>query len=130
MRTECFEGHPKRPEPVVGMIQGRELIQYDFTPEQYKALIKITATLSRIFPKLRCDYPKDAEGKLITEKLPDEALRSYQGVLGHFHIQAEKVDPGPAFQWEYVIKRARRLLRGGMTAAADETSKGHMRRRE
>ena len=44
------------------MIQGQELIQYDFTPQQYEALIKLTATLSKVLPKIKCDYPRDAAG--------------------------------------------------------------------
>jgi N-acetylmuramoyl-L-alanine amidase len=127
--TKGFVGHPARPEPVVGTIQGQELVQYDFTPQQYQALIKLTATLCKVLPKIRCDYPKDAAGKLITQKLPDPELDVYQGVLGHFHIQTDKVDPGPAFQWDYVIGQANMLLHGGMSPMADETSKGHMRAR-
>ena len=50
--------------------------------------------------------------------------------MGHFHIQTDKVDPGPAFQWDYVIGNARCLLHCGMSPLADETSKGHMRPRE
>ena len=129
IRTKGFVGRPARPEPITGTIQGRELVQYDYTPEQYRALIKLTATLSKIFPKLACDYPKDAAGKLLLNKLPDEQLKQYQGVLGHFHIQTDKVDPGPAFQWDYVFDHARKLLHGGMSDAADETSKGHLRPR-
>jgi len=111
------------------VIQGKELIQYDFTPQQYQALIKLTATLSKALPQIKCDYPKDAAGNLISQKLPDAELKAYQGVLGHFHIQTDKVDPGPAFQWDYVIGHARKLLHGGMSPMADETSKGHMRAR-
>jgi len=127
--TKGFVGHPARSQPIIGMIQGKELIQYDFTPEQYRSLIKLTATLCKVLPKIKCDYPKDAAGKLIRCKLPDAELNAYQGVLGHFHIQTDKVDPGPALQWDYVIGNARRLLHGGMSALADETSKGHMRPR-
>jgi N-acetyl-anhydromuramyl-L-alanine amidase AmpD len=64
-----------------------------------------------VFPKIRCDYPKDATGQLITSKLPDEQLNRYQGILGHYHIQTNKVDPGPAFQWERVIGEARKLVK-------------------
>ena len=39
------------------MIQGEDLVQYDFTPEQYAALTKLTAALCKIFPKLKCRYP-------------------------------------------------------------------------
>jgi len=127
--TKGFVGHPARPEPVPGVLQGQELVQYDFTPQQYQALIKLTATLSKAFPQIKCDYPKDAAGKLIPAKLPDAELETYQGVLGHFHIQTNKVDPGPAFQWDYVIGGARKLLHGGLSGMADETSKGHMRTR-
>jgi N-acetyl-anhydromuramyl-L-alanine amidase AmpD len=128
IRTKGFVGHPARAKPITGNIQGRDLVQYDFTPQQYKALIKLTATLSRVLPGIKCDYPKDASGKLITAKLPDDQLNQYHGVLGHFHVQTDKVDPGPAFDWDYVIGNARRLLNGGMSDAADQTSKGHMRK--
>ena len=52
----------------------------------------------------------DAQGRLIDHKLPNAELAAYGGVLGHFHIQTNKVDPGPAFQWDYVIGRARELM--------------------
>jgi N-acetyl-anhydromuramyl-L-alanine amidase AmpD len=111
VRVQGFVGHPARLEPIRGVIQGENLMQYDYTPQQYAALIKLTATLCQIFPKLKCDYPKDAEGKLIPKKLPDEALRNYHGILGHYHIQTNKTDPGPAFQWDLVVNGARRLMK-------------------
>jgi N-acetyl-anhydromuramyl-L-alanine amidase AmpD len=101
---------PSRDEKIVGTIQGQELVQYDFTPQQYEALAKLTATLCTVFPKIRCDYPRDEKGALITNKLPDEQLARYEGVLGHYHVQTNKVDPGPAFQWDRVIGDARRLM--------------------
>ncbi len=128
-RTPGFVGHPRRAEMVEGAIQGRELAQYDFTPQQYAALIKLTATLCKVFPNLPCKYPTDAAGRLIPHKLPEEDLKKYQGVLGHYHIQTDKVDPGPAFDWDYVINHARRLMNDGFTPAADETSRGHGRSR-
>ena len=111
IRTAGFEGRPARPEPVQGRVQRQELAQYDFTPEQYRALIRLTAALCTALPKIRCDYPRDAEGRLIPEKLPDDKLESYRGVLGHYHVQSNKTDPGPAFQWDTVIEGARRLMR-------------------
>ena len=72
-------------------------------------MIKLAATLCTIFPKIRCDYPRDASGNLLLQKLPDAELKNYQGVLGHFHIQTNKTDPGPAFQWDKVINGARAL---------------------
>jgi N-acetylmuramoyl-L-alanine amidase len=111
VRTPSFVGRPARQKLITGNIQGQDLAQYDFTPEQYESLIKLTATLCRIFPKIKCDYPKDDAGKLIPEKLDDDAWRAYEGVLGHYHIQLNKTDPGPAFDWDKVITGARKLLK-------------------
>ncbi|NBV20387.1 MAG: N-acetylmuramoyl-L-alanine amidase [Proteobacteria bacterium] len=109
--TPNFIARPARKDPVVGPVQGRQLQQYDFTPQQYAALVKLTATLCKVFPKIRCDYPRGSDGRLFTSKLPDEALDKYRGILGHYHIQTNKVDPGPAFQWERVIGEANKLLK-------------------
>lgn len=124
-RTPGFVGRPARSERIRGRIQGIELDQYDFTPEQYRALARLTATLCRIFPKLGCDYPRDTDGRVFPAKLPDDDLARFQGVLGHWHIQTNKVDPGPAFQWDEVIAEARRLIR---SAAPVESPKGKANR--
>jgi N-acetyl-anhydromuramyl-L-alanine amidase AmpD len=94
-----------------GTIQGRGLAQPPFTEPQYRALIHLTASLCRVFPRIRCDYPRDGDGRLVPRKLDGDTLRNYQGLLGHFHVQANKVDPGPAFDWERVVNGARRLMR-------------------
>ncbi len=101
---------PTRNEKVVGAIRGETLEQYDFTPQQYEALAKLSATLCTVFPKIRCDYPRDEKGALITGTLPADQYASYQGLLGHYHVQTNKVDPGPAFQWDRMIHDARRLM--------------------
>lgn len=108
--TKDFVGRPARPEPVRGTVQGNELVQYDLTPQQYAALTKLTAALCRVFPRMTCDYPRDAAGGLMLRKLPEPELQNYHGVLGHFHVQANKIDPGPAFDWDRVINGARRIL--------------------
>jgi N-acetylmuramoyl-L-alanine amidase len=105
-----FTGRPARPAAVRGVVQGKELIQYDFTPEQYEALTRLTVALCRLFPRIRCDYPHDLAGQLITRKLPDKELAHYEGILGHFHIQENKTDPGPAFQWDTFIAGVRQQL--------------------
>jgi len=128
-RTRNFVGHPARAQPVRGTIQGEDLVQYDFTPEQYAALTKLTAALCKVFPKLQCRYPVDAQGKLIPQKLPNDELKNYQGVLGHYHIQTNKTDPGPAFDWERVVGGAKRILdqQASRTAprGAEELIKNH-----
>jgi N-acetyl-anhydromuramyl-L-alanine amidase AmpD len=63
-----------------------------------------------VFPKIKCDYPKNDKGELIPHILREDELKNYQGVLGHYHIQVNKTDPGPAFDWEKVIGGAQALL--------------------
>ena len=127
IRTPNFVPRPAQPDPVVGTIQGKELAQYDFTPEQYAALTKLTAALCKVFPKLKCDYPRDAEGKLIPQKLPDDELEHFQGILGHYHIQLNKVDPGPALQWDKVVGSARKLLVRETPAVQEKAATRSMR---
>lgn len=110
LRTVRFEGQPARQEQIVGTIQGVELYQYDFTPQQYDSLIKLTATLCRIFPLIQCAYPSNDKGQLIPHQLTDTQWKNYQGLLGHYHVQKNKTDPGPAFNWKQVVDGASRLL--------------------
>lgn len=110
IRTPNFVGRPDRPDPVAGPVQGKTLHQYDLTPQQYDSLIKLTAALCTVFPNMACDYPRDADGRLLTAKLPDDQLRAFRGILGHYHVQDDKQDPGPALQWDRLIIEARRLM--------------------
>jgi N-acetylmuramoyl-L-alanine amidase len=102
--------YPARGEKVSGTIHGGQLVQYDFTPQQYEALARLTATLCTVFPKIHCDYPRDEKGALLTRQLSNDEYDKYEGILGHFHVQGNKVDPGPAFQWDRVIGESRRLM--------------------
>jgi N-acetyl-anhydromuramyl-L-alanine amidase AmpD len=111
LRNKSIVLRPARNEVIAGQVQGRTYHMYDLTPQQYDSLIKLTATLCTIFPEMKCDYPRDNDGKLITRTLPDEMLANYKGLIGHYHIQKEKQDPGPAFDWDRVINGARRLMR-------------------
>ena len=110
LRDRTTDFRPIRDVPVVGEVQGQTLKQYDLTPQQYESLTKLTATLCTIFPKIKCDYPRDKDGKLALKKLVGEDYTSYEGILGHYHVQTNKVDPGPAFQWDRLIDGARKLM--------------------
>ena len=110
IKTPNFAGRPIRNDVIVGEVQGEMRRQYDFTAQQYDSLIKLTAALCTIFPQIRCDYPRDADGKLITHKLDDAQLSQYHGILGHYHIQTDKFDPGPALQWDKIVDGARQLM--------------------
>lgn len=109
IRTVDFIARPVRSDRITGEINGRKLEQYDFTPEQYAALIRLTAALHHVFPRLTLDCPRDAQGRIVAGKLSPTEFEHFRGLIGHFHIQANKVDPGPAFQWDRVIDGARAL---------------------
>lgn len=108
--TPGFEGMAARAEPVVGAINGVELVQYDFTPEQYESLAKLTAALHEALPKIRLDYPREADGSPLMRTLSREEFDAHTGLIGHYHVQSNKQDPGPAFDWERVVREARALL--------------------
>ncbi len=101
---------PARPHPVIGTIHGRPLLQMDLTPEQYASLIKLTAALHRALPRIELEYPRDEQGRLLTRQLTRAEWESFSGVIAHYHIQEDKVDPGPALQWDTLVRGARREL--------------------
>jgi N-acetyl-anhydromuramyl-L-alanine amidase AmpD len=106
--TPDFIGRPARRALIRGRIHGREYAQYDYTDQQYEALIRLCAALNKIFPRLALDVPRDERGEVLGTVLSDEQFRSYQGLLGHYHVQTNKTDPGPAFDWQRVLSGARR----------------------
>lgn len=110
VRTPNFVGVPATRGLVTGEIQGQRLRMHDLTSEQYESLIRLTAALCTIFPNIACDYPRDEQGQLLTRALDKDALKSYRGILGHYHIQTNKTDPGPAIQWERLVREARTNL--------------------
>jgi len=111
IRTPDFVARPARNAVQVGEVNGGWLYQYDFTDAQYESLIKLTATLCRVLPRIKPDYPRDANGRLRTSELTAEEMAAFSGLLGHLHVTSGKVDPGPAFDWERLLTGTRRLLR-------------------
>lgn len=125
IRDQTVALSPARSEPVAGRIHDRDLFQYDLTPQQYEALIKLTATLCTVFPEIQPDYPRDEAGNLIPGVLTEEQHAAFGGLIGHYHIQRNKIDPGPAFDWDRVVNGARKLIRdhpeGHWTNAPEQT---------
>lgn len=110
LRNPNYQGGPARQELIAGKIHGEQYVQYDFTPEQYESLTKLIAALATALPKIQVDYPRDADGQMIRTYLNKEQFADFQGVLGHYHVQANKQDPGPALDWDRIITGARKLM--------------------
>ncbi len=97
--TQDFIGRPASPEMSKGRINGTMLLQHDFTPQQYETLGALLAVLTRELPGLPAKFPVDATGDIIDEVLTEEEFEQFSGILGHYHVQVNKTDPGPAFDW-------------------------------
>ena len=111
LRTPDFMARPAHDDVYSGTINDRALFQYDLTDAQYDSLIKLTATLCQILPRIRPDYPRDEDGQLRTTMLTPQEMEHFSGLLGHFHVTTAKVDPGPAFDWDRVVDGVAAILR-------------------
>ena len=109
VRTPGFVPRPDRPEMVEGRIHGKQYWQFDYTPQQYRSLAALCAALSRTFPRIRLEAPRDATGAVRSDQLSEAELRAFDGIIGHHHVQKNKTDPGPAMQWDRVLRDARAL---------------------
>lgn len=108
--TPGFQGRPARNEKVLGRIQGGALQQYDYTPEQYDSLVKLAAALCHYFPNIQPDAPRDAKGEILTARMDEQDELEFGGILGHYHVSTQKIDPGPAFDWKRFLARVRSRL--------------------
>ena len=97
IRTSGFIPRSARKGVFKAAINGREVFQYDYTEQQYQALIKLTAAMARIFPKMKLDVPRNPDGTLRMNYFTDAEQDAFSGFMAHWHESQGKVDPGPAF---------------------------------
>ena len=128
------------PGVVRGDVNGKSLAQRPFTDAQYESLARLAATLIARFPLMTNEHPmedvEDGDAQFQSaaasnpgsphpppRKLSDTLLRRHRGVLGHYHVQSNKSDPGPAFDWERFRQRTSALLDGaGETERSKRTA--------
>jgi hypothetical protein len=109
LRTPDFKAYVSRPYGQRGYfsrnINGRMVRMWDFTEEQYRALIRLCRGVNRLLPgiALRVPFNKD---KRRTPPGKIKNFSSFKGILGHAHVQGgtgdgikQKYDPGSAFNW-------------------------------
>lgn len=107
IRSKGFVARPFSNELFEGEINGDRVWMHDYTKEQHMALARLTAALARVFPSLRLEVPRDDAGKPLDRALTASEFASFRGVLGHYHVQTNKNDPGPALVWDDLLRRAR-----------------------
>jgi len=101
--------YPDKPGMKVrGEIQRTLLDQEPCTDAQYESLARLCAALVRVLPRIRPEFPRDADGAVIPHVLADDGA-GFEGILGHYHVSKAKVDPGPAFDWERLARRMAEL---------------------
>ena len=107
LRLRAFDARPAREELLEGPVHGAPYVQHDFTPAQYESLAALASALAQVFPRIDLEAPRDGEGRVRSDAFTDEEEAAFSGVVGHFHLQTDKRDPGPAFDWEHFLARAR-----------------------
>jgi N-acetylmuramoyl-L-alanine amidase len=109
IRTQNFHAYAARGFGKRGYfsrrINGKIVRMWDFTNEQYEALIKLCIGINKILPKVSLRVPYDE----INKRTPLDRISNYstfKGILGHAHVQRGaiegvscKYDPGSAFNW-------------------------------
>jgi N-acetylmuramoyl-L-alanine amidase len=91
-------------------INGHTIKSYDFTPEQYDAMARLSRALLRLLPNLPAEYPQSSPGQQAWGTIKYEDIRSFSGYLGHYHLTNQKWDPGP---WDF--KEFCRKIRGAFS---------------
>jgi N-acetylmuramoyl-L-alanine amidase len=78
-------------------INGNTFKAFDYTEAQKASLSRLSRELLRLLPNLPAEYPQSAPGEQLWDTLPDATIKreSYAGYIGHYHLTAQKWDPGP-----------------------------------
>lgn len=78
-------------------INGVRVQSYGYTDAQYRSLGTLLRTLGRVFPAIGKGAPRDARGEVIGQVIVD--VPAPEGVLAHWHVAADRWDPGPGLDW-------------------------------
>ena len=96
-------------------INGRLVRMWDFTEAQYRSLIELCRGVHQLLPRIRLQVPFNPRThRTPLDRLPD--FDRFEGILGHAHVQAGRVDgvrckydPGSAFDWGRLRRAFSRL---------------------
>ena len=88
------KGQPVRKVVVGDKIHGREMAPYlDFYPVQVEALKALVRAVCRAH-KIPFGAPLDQNGELVRGVDKRVTGRSFSGIVGHYHLNEQKTDPG------------------------------------
>lgn len=75
-------------------IHGRRMRFLRFTNAQCASAYNVARALCDIYG-MRASFPTDDRGKVLRSVMPASKVAQWNGLLGHFHLTREKVDPSP-----------------------------------
>jgi N-acetylmuramoyl-L-alanine amidase len=69
-----------------------------YTPKQYESLVALLRFLTKRYPIKRALLPEAQRYTLLTES----QLNAFSGIISHANVRPDKLDIGPAFDWQRV----------------------------
>lgn len=96
---------PGRTPSQVMEINGNQYQSWNYTEEQYRSLIALLRVLIEDL-QIQPVFPVDETGTIVTSVL-DSDPKEFHGIVCHWHVQAEKWDPGPGLDWERIVRELR-----------------------
>jgi len=97
VRLEEFAAHP-RPRSERTRINGGHLQSYGYTDAQYRTVGALVRALAGVFPACWEGPPRNVRREVLMQAVPDPAAA--RGVVGHWHLDEARWDPGPGLDWE------------------------------
>ena len=91
------QNHHARVRSAPLMRHGVKISQWAYTPAQRRSLNQLVAGLLALFPQLKVEIPEDELGRILSGPVSEPAEAT--GLLGHFHLDGNALDPTVAFPW-------------------------------
>lgn len=82
-------------------INGEPWRSIGYTDAQYDALVKLLRALNQRFQKIKLLPPIGPDKQVMSEQTELDLDKC--GIFGHYHLNAQKIDPGPGFEWNRLI---------------------------
>jgi hypothetical protein len=100
---------PKRDVTKV-KINGHTILTYQFTDQQFDAMVRLGRALQRLLPNIPSEFPQASPGQPLMDTMPASQSFRFAGYIAHYHLTTQKWDPGP---WDF--KKFTSKLRGQLS---------------
>jgi hypothetical protein len=88
--------------PIVGptKINGAHIRSYGPTPAAMESVVLVSSALMSAYPAIPRSVASTFEGRPIMGIAHEPRL---YGLVGHYHWDAQRLDPGPGFDWQGLV---------------------------